>query len=98
MAAVFYPVLVRELDPEDGGGFIAVVLDLRGCSGEGDSPEAALGNAREAALEWVDEAQRLGRRIPEPSVAPRTMVAPSVAAISGLEDWLDAEGLSARPC
>ena len=47
-------------------------------------------------LKWVDEAQRLGRRVPEPSVAPRTMAAPSVAAISGLEDWLDAEGLSAR--
>lgn len=67
MSDVFYPTMIRDLDQEDGGGFIAVVPDLPGCFSDGDTPEEAMANARLAASEWIDEAVRLGRYVPEPN-------------------------------
>lgn len=67
MSDVFYPTLIRDMDQEDGAGYIALVLDLPGCFSDGDTPEEAMVNARLAALEWIDEAIRLGREVPEPN-------------------------------
>lgn len=64
MSDVFYPVIVDELDESDGGGFVAYVFDLPGCMSDGDTPADAIENARQAALEWIDEAERLGRPVP----------------------------------
>lgn len=43
------------------GGFIAIALDLFGCMGDGATPNEAEADCRKAALEWLDEAKRLGR-------------------------------------
>jgi antitoxin HicB len=52
---------------EDGGGFVATVPDLPGCMSDGETPEAALANVRDAVAAWIEEAQALGRIVPEPS-------------------------------
>lgn len=66
MKESFYPIVVSELPEEDGGGFVAHVLDLYGCIGDGETPEAAIADAMSAAESWIAEMKRLGRDIPEP--------------------------------
>jgi len=62
-----YPVLIEPLPPDDGGGFLATVPDLPGCMSDGDTPEEALANVRDAVDAWIEEARRLGRTVPAPS-------------------------------
>jgi antitoxin HicB len=61
-----YPVVLRPLAPEDGGGWIALVPDLPGCMSDGDSADEALHNIKDAIEEWKDAALRLGRTVPQP--------------------------------
>ena len=42
------PVVITPLTAEDGGGFAATVPDLPGCMSDGETPEEALGNVRDA--------------------------------------------------
>jgi antitoxin HicB len=69
MTDLQYPVVVKKLSDEDGGGYLAYAPDLHGCLGDGDTPEQAISNLKDAILEWVDEAQRLQRPIPLPGEA-----------------------------
>jgi predicted RNase H-like HicB family nuclease len=62
-----YPVIVAPLSDEDGGGFSAVVPDLPGCISDGDTPEQALANVRDAIEAWIEAANDLGRPVPQPS-------------------------------
>jgi predicted RNase H-like HicB family nuclease len=62
-----YPVLIEPLTLEDGGGFVALVPDLPGCMSDGDTPEEALTNVRDAIASWIEEARALGRPVPPPS-------------------------------
>jgi antitoxin HicB len=62
-----YPVMIEPLAPEDGGGFLASVPDLPGCMSDGETPEQALANVRDAIDEWIEEARSLGQPIPAPS-------------------------------
>jgi predicted RNase H-like HicB family nuclease len=68
MAKLDYPVLIEPLAPEDGGGFLGTVPDLPGCMSDGETPEEALANVRQAILEWIEEATILGYPIPAPTV------------------------------
>jgi antitoxin HicB len=61
-----YPILIKILSDEDGGGYLAYALDLHGCLGDGGTPEEAIVNLKDAILEWIDEARRLNRPIPVP--------------------------------
>ncbi len=62
-----YPVVVEPLAAEDGGGFAALVPDLPGCMSDGETPEEAILNVRDAIRTWIDAAQAMGRTIPAPS-------------------------------
>ena len=62
-----YPILIEPLSPEDGGGFLATVPDLPGCMSDGETPEEALANVRDAVEAWIEEAGALGRAVPIPS-------------------------------
>jgi predicted RNase H-like HicB family nuclease len=42
-------------EPSDEGGFTAYVPALPGCISEGDTPEEARANIREAILLWLEE-------------------------------------------
>ena len=67
MPKLDYPVLIEPLAREDGGGFIATAPDLPGCMSDGETPEDALANVRDAIAAWIDEARALGRPVPKPS-------------------------------
>jgi antitoxin HicB len=67
MPRLDYPVMIEPLAPEDGGGFLATAPDLPGCMSDGETPEEALANVRDAIAAWVEEAQALGRPVPKPS-------------------------------
>jgi antitoxin HicB len=60
-------VFIEPLPSEDGGGFIATAPDLPGCMSDGETPEEALANVRDAITAWVEEARALGRSVPKPS-------------------------------
>jgi antitoxin HicB len=61
-----YPVVLRPLAAEDGGGWIALVPDLPGCMSDGESADEALRNVKDAIEEWKDAAERLGHPVPRP--------------------------------
>ena len=67
MRKLEYAVLIAPLSEEDGGGFSAVVPDLPGCMSDGDTPEAAIANVRDAIDSWIEAAEELGRPVPKPS-------------------------------
>jgi antitoxin HicB len=67
MSKLDYPVLIEPLAPEDGGGFLATAPDLPGCMSDGETPEEALANVRDAIAAWIEEARALGRSVPKPS-------------------------------
>ncbi len=61
-----YPVVLRPLSLDDGGGWVAIVPDLPGCISDGATPFAALTNAQDAIEEWKEAARAMGRPIPHP--------------------------------
>ncbi len=63
-----YPVIVQPLSEEDGGGYAAIVPDLPGCMSDGDTPEEAIVNVRDAILAWMEAAEDVGHTVPPPSV------------------------------
>jgi predicted RNase H-like HicB family nuclease len=69
MMELYYPIVVVPLPAEDGSGYVGYALDLRGCMSDGETPEEAFANTREAVLEWLEEARAEGRSIPEPGTA-----------------------------
>ena len=62
-----YPVVVEPLPEEEGGGFVAIVPDLPGCMSDGEAPEEALGNVRDAIAVWIEAARDMDRPVPKPS-------------------------------
>jgi antitoxin HicB len=64
-----YMVVVRALAADEGGGFLAEIPDLPGCTGDGETEQAAIDDAHDAAREWMEETRRLGRSIPRPGSA-----------------------------
>ena len=64
-----YPIRLRSLTEEDGGGWLAEVPDLPGCMSDGETPEEAARNVKDAINEWLAAAQEMGREIPQPTHA-----------------------------
>jgi len=73
VADLDYTVIIEPLSDEDGGGFVASVPDLPGCMSDGETPEEALSNVRDAIAAWIEEAHTMGRAVPTPS--PRHVAA-----------------------
>lgn len=69
-----YPIVITPLTTDDGGGFAATVPDLPGCMSDGETPEEALVNVRDAIEAWIDMARELGHAIPAPSHLPASAV------------------------
>jgi antitoxin HicB len=67
MTDLRYSIVVEPLSEADGGGFVAFVPDLPGCMSDGETPEEALANIRDAIEEWKAAARDLGHEIPAPS-------------------------------
>ena len=62
-----YPVEIRPLSLDEGGGWLATFPDLPGCMGDGATPEAAIADGYSAAAAWLAVAVEVGDPIPEPS-------------------------------
>jgi predicted RNase H-like HicB family nuclease len=62
-----YPVVIRPLSQDDGGGFIALVPDLPGCMSDGGTPQEALANVQDAIECWIEAAHDMGRPVPAPT-------------------------------
>ena len=62
-----YAIMVQPLSAADGGGWLATVPALPGCTGDGETREEALADAESAITEWQDAARQLGRDVPSPA-------------------------------
>ena len=67
MNALAYPVTIEPLPEADGGGFVAFVPDLPGCMSDGETPEEALANVKDAITTWIEAAQDVGHPVPAPT-------------------------------
>jgi antitoxin HicB len=61
MSVPDYPVVVRPLPAEDGGGYLAFAPDLPGCLSDGETGIEALENAHDAIQAWIERAKAMGR-------------------------------------
>lgn len=58
---------------EEDKAFIVSVPDLPGCMADGKTPNEAIKNANVIIKEWIETAEMLGRKIPEPTFSALTM-------------------------
>lgn len=65
-----YPFELRPLSDEEGGGWQITYPDLPGCMSDGETPEEALANGKDALAAWIKAAAETGREIPEPGELP----------------------------
>lgn len=65
-----YSFELRPLSEDEGGGWLIVYPDLPGCMSDGDTPEEALVNGKDALAAWLKAAVEAGREIPKPGDLP----------------------------
>ncbi|PZM07979.1 type II toxin-antitoxin system HicB family antitoxin [Rhizobium tubonense] len=70
-AATDYVIVIETITKADGGGYCAIVPDLKGCMAVGESYAIVIANIRAAIEEWITESSRLGYDVPlAPSALP----------------------------
>lgn len=62
-----YPFEIRPLSTDDGGGFLITFPDLPGCMADGETPEEAIHEGRDAFNCWMLVHLEDGRPIPAPN-------------------------------
>nr|VFJ42904.1 MAG: antitoxin HicB [Candidatus Kentron sp. DK] len=65
-----YPLALRPLMEDEGGGWLVSFPDLPGCLSDGETPEEALANGKDALSAWLRAAEETGREIPHPGELP----------------------------
>lgn len=106
-----YSFTIRPLSEDDGGGYMIEYPDLPGCVSDGDTPEEAIRNGRDAVKAYLLDCQKHGDPIPKPTTAsgqwrqrvPRSLHARLVArareegvSLNSLVTSMIAEGLGKR--
>ena len=61
-----YPFEITPISPEDGGGYLITFSDLPGCMSDGETPEEAINNGRDAFKCWMAVHIENGRPVPKP--------------------------------
>jgi antitoxin HicB len=61
-----YPFEIRALAEEDGGGYLISFLDFSECISDGETPEEAILNGRDALEETIAALESLNLPVPEP--------------------------------
>lgn len=64
--AIDYPTVLRKNNEEDGGGWIAEIIELPGCMSDGSTPDEAVNNLEEAKRCWIEVALKRQQDIPLP--------------------------------
>ena len=67
MIEIKYPVTIKPLSSDDGGGYLVEYPDLPGYMADGETIEEALKEGEDAMLAWITSAKEDGIPIPEPS-------------------------------
>ncbi len=60
-----YAVVIRPLSEAEGGGYLAEYPDLPGCMADGETPEEALKESRDALASYVASVQQHGDALPD---------------------------------
>ncbi len=66
MTAIEYPLIVRPLTKEEGGGFLVEFPDLPGCMADGETIEEAIQESKDALTAWLITAKEDRLPIPPP--------------------------------
>ncbi len=66
MNKIEYPFEMKPLSQDDGGGWLIVFPDLAGCMSDGETPEEAIENGKDAIQCWLQACIEDGREIPSP--------------------------------
>jgi antitoxin HicB len=61
-----YPFTVRPLATEEGGGYLIEFPDVPGCISDGETPEEAITNGRDALKSVLLTMKEFGDAIPQP--------------------------------
>jgi len=61
-----YPIKLKQLSEEEGGGWFAEIPLLPGCMSDGETVEEAISNLNNAKKGWIETSLSLGRSISEP--------------------------------
>lgn len=61
-----YPFEIRPLSADEGGGYLITWPDLPGCMSDGETPDEAIDNGRDAFQAWMSTYIEEGREIPQP--------------------------------
>ncbi|MDE2446110.1 MAG: type II toxin-antitoxin system HicB family antitoxin [Alphaproteobacteria bacterium] len=56
---------ISALTEEDGGGYLIAFPDFPGCFADGETPEEAIREGRDALLSYKRTLEELGRKVPE---------------------------------
>ena len=62
-----YTIVIEALSGEDGGGFLATVLDLPGSMSDGETRAEAAHNVEDAIACWIEAAVEMGWQVNAPS-------------------------------
>jgi len=66
-----YPFTVRPLSEDDGGGYLIEYPDIAGCKSDGETPEEAIVNGKDALRCMLLTMMEFGDPIPEPGSTAR---------------------------
>ncbi|MDE3165141.1 MAG: type II toxin-antitoxin system HicB family antitoxin [Acidobacteriota bacterium] len=61
-----YPFTIRPLAEEDGGGYLIEYPDLPGCHSDGETPEQAIANGRDAVRSYLLSCRKHRDPAPKP--------------------------------
>ena len=63
------PFTIRPLSDEEGDGYLVEFPDLAGCMSDGDTPEEAMANGRDALEAYLASCKKHGDPAPRPGVS-----------------------------
>jgi antitoxin HicB len=66
-----YAFTVRLMTEDEGGGYLIEYPDVPGCMSDGETPEEAIANGRDALKAVLLFLQEFGRPLPQPARLPR---------------------------
>jgi antitoxin HicB len=67
-----YPFTIQPLSAEDGGGYLIEFPDVPGCISDGETPEQAILNGRDALKSCLQTMREFGDAIPEHGTLARS--------------------------